>query len=101
VIAEGAAPDRSPVPARRLEGLIDELLPATRISLLKLDIEGAEERVLKSARGALAMVDSVVIEVHARRVSEENVLQLLREEFTTVDRLATSQDDERVYFASR
>ena len=89
------------VPARRLDGLIDELLPATRISLLKLDIEGAEERVLNSMRGSLSMVDSVVIEVHAQRVSEENVLKLLGEEFTTIERLPTTQDDERLYFARR
>jgi FkbM family methyltransferase len=98
---DNSAPGRSTVPARRLDGLIAELLPATRISLLKLDIEGAEERVLASVRGKLAMVDSLVIEIHAHVVDEDNVLKLLREEFATVDRLPTSDDDERVYFAGR
>ena len=97
----GATPGRASVPARRLDSLIDEMLPATRISLLKLDIEGAEERVLCSVRGHLSMIDAIVIEVHAHRVSEDNVLKLLGEEFTTIERLPTSQDDERVYFARR
>ena len=101
VVGDGDSPGHSPVPARRLDGLIAELLPSTRISLLKLDIEGAEERVLTSVRGALSMVDSLVIEVHARVVDEDNVLKLLKEEFAAVDRLPTSEDDERLYFARR
>jgi FkbM family methyltransferase len=89
------------VPARRLDNLLEELFPATRISLLKLDIEGAEERVLQSVRGSLSMVDSLVVEVHADKVSEATVLDLLGEEFATVDRLPTSQPDERIYLATR
>ena len=101
VVGEGdSAKTGSPVPARRLDGLIDEVFPARRISLLKLDIEGAEERVLQSV-ASLSMVDSVVIEVHAHLVSEENVLKLLREEFPRIERLSTSDADERVYFATR
>jgi FkbM family methyltransferase len=98
---DSLSPRRSAVPARRLDGLIAELFPATRIDLLKLDIEGAEERVLASVRGKLTMVDSLVIEVHADVVDEDNVLKLLRDEFATVDRLPTSEDNERVYFARR
>jgi FkbM family methyltransferase len=102
IVGDGDATDgRTRVPARRLDGLIDEVFPATRISLLKLDIEGAEERVLQSVRGSLSMVDSVVIEVHAHRVDEDHVLAMLREEFPTIDRLPTSEPDERVYFARR
>jgi FkbM family methyltransferase len=101
VIGEGnSAKAGSPVPARRLDGLIDEVLPERRISLLKLDIEGAEERVLESVV-SLSMVDSVVIEVHAHLVNEKNVLKLLREEFPRIERLPTSDADERIYFATR
>jgi FkbM family methyltransferase len=89
------------VPTRRLDTLIDEVFPHTRISLLKLDIEGAEERVLTSVRGSLSMIDSIVIEVHAHLVSEDNVLALLREEFPNISQLPTSDPDERVYFATR
>ena len=92
---------RRPIPARRLDALLAEVLPDTRISLLKLDIEGAEERVLDSVRGSMSMIDSLVIEVHARHVDEARVLALLEEEFASVERLATSDDDERVYFATR
>jgi FkbM family methyltransferase len=95
----GGAPLR--VPARRLDSLLEELFPATRISLLKLDIEGAEERVLQSVRGSLSMVDSIVVEVHADKVDEAAVLGLLGEEFATVDRLRTSHPDERIYLATR
>ena len=101
VAGDGNSPGRSPVRARRLDTLMSELLPDTRISLLKLDIEGAEERVLSSVRGSLSMVDSLVIEVHAHVVDEDNVVRLLREEFARVDRLPTSEDDERLYFARR
>lgn len=101
VAANGNGGARRPTPARRLDALLADVLPDTRISLLKLDIEGAEERVLASLRGSMSMIDSLVIEVHAQYVDEMKVLALLEDEFASVERLTTSEDDERLYFASR
>src|SRR5688572_7672397 len=89
------------VPARRLDALLDEILPGSRISLLKLDIEGAEERVLASVRGRMSMIDAVVIEIHADLVDEARVLALLADEFPEIERLPTSEETERLYFAHR
>lgn len=53
------------VPSIHLDHFIEKYLQKDeRISLLKMDIEGAEETVLKSAQATLSRVDVMVIEVH-------------------------------------
>ena len=62
------------VPAIRLDHFIEKYLQKDdRISLLKMDIEGAEEAVLKSAQATLSRVDAVVIEIHSSMCNEAAV----------------------------
>jgi len=70
--------ERTSVRATSLDALLDELgLAGQRISLIKLDVEGAEERVLQGARRTLARTEAVVGELHGEVVSRATLEDLL------------------------
>lgn len=56
-----AATESATVPMRRLDALFDET-GISHVDLLKIDVEGAEELVLRGAGEALSRVDRVVLE---------------------------------------
>lgn len=69
------------VPAVRLDTLVDSMLAAgERVSLLKIDIEGAEERALASCPAVLDRADALVVEVHPA-CDREAIVRLLRARF--------------------
>jgi FkbM family methyltransferase len=73
------------VKARTLDDFVREILrPAQRLHLCKLDIEGAEERVLESSHMALRLIDHLVVEVHPGLCDERNVRTLLATAFADV-----------------
>lgn len=60
----GWAPKESRrVPARRLDGLVEELLRPHERAYLKLDVQGYERTVLDGAGGALARFDALELEL--------------------------------------
>jgi FkbM family methyltransferase len=73
------------VPSIRLDHFVEQYVQKDeRISLLKMDIEGAEEAVLKASQGILNRVDAIVIEVHSEMCDESAVRDLLKREFGSV-----------------
>ncbi len=58
---------------------IETLIPPTRrISLLKCDIEGAEQLFLQTYPALLERVDQVIIELHTRRCDVDRCIELLK-----------------------
>jgi FkbM family methyltransferase len=55
--------DSRRVPARRLEGLVGELLRPEERAYLKLDVQGYERHVLDGAGGALARFEALELEL--------------------------------------
>lgn len=77
------------VPTRTLDEFVASVLPpGRRVDLCKLDIEGAEERVLAASRTALRMVDHLIVEVHPGLCSEEAVRTRLAAAFEDVEETA-------------
>jgi FkbM family methyltransferase len=90
------------VPARRLGSLLQELAPPpVSIALMKMDIEGAEERVLRTPNGALERVECLVVEIHPDHSSEMAVRQSLQRTFPLVCRLERRTSRKPMYLAAR
>lgn len=90
------------VPSTRLDYFIDKYLQKDeRVSLLKMDIEGAEEEVLTAAQGTLNRVDAMVIEVHSAMCDELAVRDILKREFSFVYDLSAPSTDYPVLLACR
>ena len=76
--ASGLSGVRATVPSVRLKRLLD----AEPVDLLKLDIEGGEEAVLRDCREALAGIRALVLDLHefdVNRRSTSKVLDILSE----------------------
>ncbi|MBI3169141.1 MAG: FkbM family methyltransferase [Chloroflexi bacterium] len=70
------------VPAIRLDHFIDKYLhKEERISVLKMDIEGAELAVLNASLAVLSRVDVLLIEIHGEMCDESAVREILHKEF--------------------
>jgi FkbM family methyltransferase len=70
------------VPAITMKTFWSQCLDNTSsISLLKMDIEGAEEVVLESSRSLLDRVENMIVEVHPEHCGEDHVFSLLRNAF--------------------
>ncbi len=73
------------VPAMRLDHFMSKhMQDVGRVSLLKLDIEGAEEAVLRACPAALERVDVAVVELHPAQCDAGAVVELLRSRFPHV-----------------
>lgn len=73
------------VPAITLENFCSTYLgKSTRISLLKMDIEGAEEPVLQSSLNLLARVENLIVEIHPDRCDYRNAISLLDSSFRSL-----------------
>jgi FkbM family methyltransferase len=72
-----------------------------RIDLLKLDIEGAEEAVLRESEAVLDRVENLVVEIHPPRADEALVMRLLHAHFPHVHRLPGRTSAKPLVLASR
>ncbi|MDD2921808.1 MAG: FkbM family methyltransferase [Anaerolineales bacterium] len=90
------------IPSIRLDHFVEKYLQADEgVSLLKMDIEGAEEAVLNAAQGILARVYAIVIEIHSAMCDESAVRELLEREFDFVYDLSASSTPYPVLLACR
>lgn len=90
------------VPAVRLDDFLEKNVgPGRRVSLLKMDIEGAEESVLRSAASSLRRVDAMIVEIHAGMCNERVVRDILETEFGHVRDLTAPSTQYPVVLASR
>ena len=90
------------VRAIRLDHFIDKFLqPGERISILKMDIEGAEEAVLVASQDVLNRVDAMIIEVHPGMCNETVVRNILETEFEFIYDLSTPSTKYPVMLACR
>lgn len=71
------------------------------VTLLKLDVEGAEEAVLQESQGVLGRVEHLLVEVHPPRSDADTVRELLRASFPYVYRVAWPRSTKPFMFASR
>lgn len=85
------------VPARTLV----ELLPPGLITLLKVDIEGAEEELLRAGEEQLARVATIVIELHPARCDAEACRAILARCFPTVTTVGGRRSTKPVLLAHR
>jgi len=69
------------VPAITLDALYSTYIHRPTVSLLKMDIEGAEEIVLQSSTRSLARIENLVVEVHPEHCDQDRVVWLLRSSF--------------------
>ena len=71
------------------------------ISLLKLDIEGAEEAVLRESEAVLDRVQHLVIEIHPAVVDEDWIMGALARHFPVVHPIPGRSSDKPLVLASR
>jgi FkbM family methyltransferase len=80
------------VPAITLDTFCATYIHHPKVSLVKMDIEGAEEVVLQSSARSLGRIENLVIEVHPEHCDQDHVVWLLRSSFEylyqTADRLS-------------
>ncbi len=89
------------IPAISFESLIKMCIKdERRISLLKMDIEGAEEVVLLSSQHILDRVDSILIEVHRNMCNETTVMDILKDKFGYLYDISGSSTPYSVILAS-
>jgi FkbM family methyltransferase len=72
-----------------------------KITLLKIDIEGAEEAVLAHDAAVLDRVDYLVLEIHSERVDETAVMRAVRAHLPHVHRFTRHDSDKPLILASR
>ena len=71
------------------------------VTLLKLDIEGAEEAVLSQGEAVLGQVAHLVVELHPAVVDSQRVDALLRRNFPRVERIGGRQSSKPLLWAHR
>jgi FkbM family methyltransferase len=70
------------VPGVRLRTFIDEYVKFSgKISLLKLDIEGAEESVLIEGEEVLSRVENLIVEIHPEYINKQNIINIITRYF--------------------
>ncbi|SRR6266496_5315687 len=72
-IETGKSPSGSKVKAIRLNDIINE-----KIELLKLDIEGAEYKVMKDIENKLSLVENIFLEYHGNFYQNNELIELLQ-----------------------
>lgn len=93
---------KAQVPAIRLDSFINNALPQDeRISLLKIDIEGAEGSALLACPDVLERVDSVLIEVHPHLCDQKAVTAILWDKFPYVYDVSTPNSYYPLFLSTR
>lgn len=88
------------VPAATLRDLLDRMGVA-EVDLLKMDIEGAEERVLRASAHELGRIRQMVLELHPDVCDADAVMQLLRDAYDHIQELPRSAGGKPLVLASR
>jgi len=82
------------IPSKRLDNFIStNLQQDIDISLMKVDIEGAEQAVLESCPDILDRVENLLVEIHPHLCDQTAVINVLREKFSYIYDLTTSGDE--------
>jgi len=61
------------------------LLPQDKVDIMKIDIEGAEERFLSSQPELLNKVRHLIVEIHPQSCNEINIRNLLQQHFNRIE----------------
>jgi FkbM family methyltransferase len=72
-----------------------------RADLVKIDVEGAEERFLTPAEPLLKNVDNLVVEIHPKSCSEANVMAILRRNFANVKTIGGRQSSKPLVWCTQ
>lgn len=88
------------VPAITLETLLQEHLPDTRVDLLKVDIEGAEEAFLAGSAHLLPAIGHLLVEVHPQRCRLDRVMASLRGHYQYLYRVPGRQSQKPLLLGS-
>jgi FkbM family methyltransferase len=89
------------VPAITLETLLRRHLPDTRVDLLKVDIEGAEEAFLAGSAHLLPAISHLLVEVHPERCRLDRVVASLRGHYRCLYRMPGRQSQKPLVLASK
>jgi len=72
-----------------------------KVSICKMDIEGAEEAVLQSCIETLRLIDNLIVEIHPDFCSEDRVIRMLRLEFDHLYEVSGRGSKKPLVLASR
>ncbi|MBP7691328.1 MAG: FkbM family methyltransferase [Anaerolineales bacterium] len=100
VAALGSQEGLATVPAVTLPGFWEQHVRGP-VTLLKLDIEGAEEVVLSQGEGVLAQIEHLVVEIHPPAADTERMEALLRRHFVHLERLGGRASSKPLIWARR
>ena len=82
------------VPSIRLDSFIDKHVEgALKISLLKIDIEGAEEIALLASQHILEHIESLLMEIHAPMSNKEVIIDVLKTTFEFIYDISDADED--------
>jgi FkbM family methyltransferase len=95
-----SADSRAQVDAITLDEAVRLAAPAGRVSLCKMDIEGAEQQVLETSSSALARIDRIVVEVHPPASDARAVHVLLSSIYADVRTLSGRHSSKPVFYAA-
>jgi FkbM family methyltransferase len=84
-----------------LEELLDQVPARAPVSVLKVDIEGAEDDFLCTGAGLPERVRRLVIELHPRKGPAERVERLCREEFPSVALVSGRSSSQPLLYCTR
>lgn len=72
-----------------------------KVSICKIDIEGAEEQVLLSSPKTLKFIDNLIIEIHPDSCNEKLIIQILKAEFPHLYSVAGRNSNKPLIIATR
>jgi len=101
VAETGGDGDFETVPAIRLDRFHRDTLGGKPITLIKMDIEGAELAVLEASHPVLENTGAMVIEIHPDACDQRAVLDILKRHFEHVQPIRETAGMPSVYFAGR
>ena len=89
------------VPAITLDTFFSKYVNSPVLSLVKIDIEGAEEAVLRSSTHLLGRIQNLVIEVHPEHCDQDYVISVLRSSFKYLYQLSGRRSGKPLLLACR
>jgi FkbM family methyltransferase len=73
----------------------------SKVTICKMDIEGAEEEVLLSSPEALKSIDNLIIEIHPDTCNKEHIVQILKAEFSYLYSVSGRNSNKPLVVATR